>query len=255
MILERRAYQVDSGNEQEFWAVQRDWYWPPEIGDFFNHLVGYFETVGPGPREIVHLYRFASLADWEARYRALYARFPPQQFNVVRKLLSMQQNTFMGAAPVKLPSIPGLDKPAGPPAGYDLYGQDPPAGLIVQETVTDFLPGGLFNHWDAVAAVTRPSAAMKRNLIGTFPSMTGRLHRMYEYRWFLSREDAAAHQGELARDKAAAGVALKDAPFRVGQTITYMKPSPWPWLRPLFQPMDWQVFEARDPSQRRIIEY
>jgi hypothetical protein len=255
MILERRAYQVGSGNEQEFWAVQRDWYWPAEIGDFFNHLVGYFETDGVGPKEIVHLYRFASLGDWESRYQALYKRFPPQQFTVVRKLLSMQQNTFMAPAPVALPNVPDLDHPVGPPAGYGLFGAALPEGLVVQEMVTDFTPGGLFNHWDAIAQAPSPSEAMTHNLIGTMSSLTGRLHRMYEYRWFLSRADAAAHQLELARDEAAAGVALKSDPFRVATTYTYLKPSPWPWLRPLFEPMDWKVFETRDPSARRIAHY
>lgn len=256
MIVERRAYQVDSGQEKEFWAVQRDWHWPKEIGDYFNHLIGYFETVGPGPREIVHLYRFENLADWEARYRALYQRFPPHLFTVVRKLLSRQDNVFMAPAPLDLPCVPDLDRPSGPAAGYeDLYGKPAPADLIVQEIVTDFLPGGIFNHWDAINQGARPSTAMRKNLIGTFNATTGRLHRMYEYRWFSSRAEAAAHQLDLARDEAAAAVSAKSELFRVSQAVTYLKPAQWPWLRPLFEPLDWKVFEARDPAARRIAEY
>ncbi|MEZ5998729.1 MAG: NIPSNAP family protein [Hyphomonas sp.] len=252
MILERRAYQVDAGNVDEFWAVQRDWYWPPEIGDFFNHLIGYFETTEKGAREIVHIYRFDSLADWEGRYQALYKRFPPHLFNVVRKLLSRQENTFMAPAPVGLPGIPPLDQPSGPPAGYSLYGKPLPPDLVVQETITDFLPGGIFAHWGAIAELQAPSEALKHNLIGMFHSTTGRLHRKYEYRWFMNREDAVAHQLDLAKDAAAAEVAVKSEPFLVTSKVSYLKPAPFGWLRPLFEPMNWDAFEARDPSKRRI---
>lgn len=255
MILERRAYQVDSGNEPEFWAVQRDWYWPPEIGDFFNHLVGYFETVTHGPTEIVHLYRYESLADWEQRYQALYKRFPPHMFTVVRKLLSAQQTSFMAPAPLDLPTLSALDKPVGPPAGYQLYGKPLPPDLVVQEVVTDFLPGGLLAHFGATKELPKPSPSMSHNLIGTFNSITGRLHRMYEYRWFTSRADAAAHELELAKDSMTASVTLKSEPYRISRTITYLKPAPFAWLRPLFEPMDWPTFEARDPSLRRIHDW
>lgn len=252
MILERRAYEVDAGQEKEFWAVQRDWYWPPEIGDFFNHLVGYFETTERGAKQIVHLYRYASLADWESRYDALYKRFPPHLFGVVRSLLSVQQNVFLTPAAVDLPNISALDEPCGPPVGYNLYGKELPDDLVVQEVVTDFLPGGLFIHWDAIRELSEPSNALSHNLIGMFHSITGRLHRKYEYRWFPSREAAALHQAELAADGGAASVMLKGAPLHVSSTISYLKPAPFGWLRPLFEPMDWPRFEARDPSQRRI---
>jgi len=255
MILERRAYEIDAGSEAEFWAVQRDWHWPTEIGDFFNHLVGYFETTEPGAKQIVHLYRYASLADWEARYQALYKRFPPHLFTVVRKLLSAQQNTFMAQSPIGLSGIPDLDQAAGPPRGYDRYGGDPPSGLVVQETVTDFLPGGLFVHWDALAAVADASATLSHNLIGMFQAISGRLHRKYEYRWFLSREEAIAHREEAAADRALSPVRAASEPMTVGSTIRYLRPAPFAWLRPLFQPMDWERFEARDPSARRISKY
>ncbi|SKB95371.1 NIPSNAP family protein [Sphingopyxis flava] len=252
MILERRAYEVDAGQEREFWAVQRDWYWPPEIGDFFNHLVGYFETTELGAKQIVHLYRYASLADWEGRYQALYKRFPPHLFGVVRSLLSAQENSFMAPAPIDLPNIADLDRSAGPPAGYPLYGKAPPEGLIVQETVTDFLPGGLFIHWDAIRELPGASAILGHNLIGMFHSTTGRLHRKYEYRWFESRDAAIAHEIEMAQDTAAAGVAEKSLPHQAGRSVRYLKPAPFRWLRPLFEPMDWEHFEARDQSARRI---
>lgn len=252
MIVERRAYQVDTGQVDEFWAVQRDWYWPPEIGDFFNHLIGYFETTERGAREIVHLYRYDSLADWESRYRALYQRFPPHLFNVVRNLLSAQETTFMAPAPVALPQIPDLDRPAGPPVGYDGYGKALPAELVVQEVVTDFLPGGIFAHWAALAELPAASPALTHNLVGMFSAMTGRLHRKYEYRWFASRDAAAAHAQQLAQDDAAATVERKSEPYRVGTQVRYLKPAPFGWLRPLFEPMDWPTFEARDLSQRRI---
>jgi len=252
MIVERRAYEVDAGNEAEFWATQRDWYWPPEIGDYFNHLIGYFETTERGAKQIVHLYRYASLADWEGRYQALYKRFPPHLFNVVRRLLSAQETGFMAPAMIDLPNLPDLDRPVGPPEGYALYGQDPPEGLVVQEVVTDFLPGGLFAHWDAIRAHASPSKALRHNLIGMFHSTIGRLHRKYEYRWFASREEAAAHAQVLACDKQGADIALKSAPHLAAVATRYLRPAPFGWLRPLFEPMDWPKFEARDPSQRRI---
>lgn len=252
MIVERRAYEVDSGNEAEFWAVQRDWYWPPEIGDFFNHLIGYFETTERGAKQIVHLYRYASLADWESRYQALYKRFPPHLFGVVRSLLSVQENAFMAPAQIGLPGIPDLDRPVGPPSCYSQYGEEPPAGLVVQEVITDFLPGGLFAHWDALRELPDTSPALAHNLIGMFHSMTGRLHRKYEYRWFESREAAFAHQRSLADDPGAMSVSLKSAPHLVGKAVRLLKPAPFRWLQPLFAPMDWQHFEQRDPGERRI---
>lgn len=255
MILERRAYEVDSGNEQEFWAVQRDWYWPPEIGDYFNHLIGYFETTERGAKQIVHLYRYASLADWENRYQALYKRFPPHLFGVVRSLLSIQENAFMAPAQIALPTIPDLDRPVGPPAGYTNYEAEPPAELVVQEIITDFLPGGLFAHWDAIRELPQPSPALGHNLIGMFHSTSGRLHRKYEYRWFESPDAAFAHEQALADDDGAMAVALKSAPYMVGRSVRLLTPAPFRWLRPLFAPMDWAHFEARDPGERRIVKW
>jgi hypothetical protein len=253
MILERSAYEVDTAREQEFWAVQRDWYWPPEIGDFFNHLVGYFETTERGARQIIHIYRYVSLGEWEGRYQALYKRFPPHLFGVVRTLLSVQENAFMAPAPLELPTLPDLDRPVGPPSGYAAYGQDPSTDLVVQETIVDFLPGGLFLHWDAIRELPESSAWLNHNLVGMFHSTTGRLHRKYQYRWFDSAEAARVHAA--SPDAAAREVELKSAELEVGRTVRYLKPAPFPWLRPLFQPMDWPRFEARDQSQRRIATY
>lgn len=118
--------------------------------------------------------------------------------------------------------------------------------------MTDFLPGGLFVHWDAIRELPKPSALLNHNRIGMFHSITGRLHRKYEYRWFPSRDAATIHRLELAKDEGAASVALKSAPFKVSSIATYLRPAPFGWLRPLFEPMDWRRFESRDPTQRRI---
>ena len=252
MIVERRAYRLPPDREQEFWAVQRDWYWPPEIDDFFGSLIGYFSTIDADPAEIVHLYRFNSLAHWETTYRALYQRFPPDYFTVVRKLLTAQRNDFMTPSPLDLPGVPPLGGPAGPPVGYPHYGGELPPGLVVQEVVTDFLPGGLFEHWEAVRSMAKASPIIGHNLIGMYHAMTGRLHRMYEYRWFDSRKQAENHRIDLDREMEASATMRERERMIAHISTTYLRPAPFAWLRPLFEPMDWDVFNRLDPALRRI---
>jgi len=250
MIVERRCYLLTPRADREFWAVQRDWYWPPEIGDFFHHLIGYFETTGKGPKSIVHLYRFASLADWEARYHALYRRFPPEYFTVVRTLLSAQDNSFMRPAPLDVPGIADLGSPLAAALDYPVYGEEPPPGLVLQECITDFHPGGASVYWDALANSPRP--ALCHNLVGLFQSTTGQLHRAFEYRWFASPGEGDADRTRWDTAPGLADAVRAAEPYRIKRTVRYLKPAPFPWLRPLFEKLNWAEFEARDPTLRRI---
>jgi len=244
MILERRSYLLRPGQEAEFWAFQRDWYWPPEIGDFFGHLVGYFETIGGDEKRIIHLYRFDSLAQWEAIYGKLYRRFPPSYFSGVRQLLLGQENTFLAVPPLRLPTVGELSGDVGRPQGFEQPGLDS-RNLVIRERVTQFLPGGLFAYWEALNEARHSTRAGDR-LIGFFSSMSGPLHRAFEYRWHENAEAADRYDAE-GHD---ALVACRS--HVVDSVVSDLTPAPFPWLRPLFEPMDWKVFEARDASQRRI---
>lgn len=248
MIVERRAYRLKPGAAPAFWALQRDWYWPPEIGDFFAHSLGHFETLSGGI-EIVHFYAFADLGEWEAIYGRLYGRFPAGFFAGVRATLTAQRSDFFLPAPLPAHVPSRLGGALAGPAGYAAGRASDK--LVMLETDIILRPGMLPYYWAAVE--NWRTAAPDRadfHIMGHYSSLVGQFHRVLEYRWFEDAARAAdfvaAREHDVTHRQAFSDMA--DMIDTTGHR--YLTPAPFAWLRSQFEPFDRTVFEARDPSQR-----
>ncbi|HEX4191510.1 MAG TPA: NIPSNAP family protein [Stellaceae bacterium] len=79
MILEVRTYVAQTGGGTARWLEHYEKYGLPPSKRHLGQLVGFFTTeIGP-LNQIIHMWRYESLADREARRAALYAD-PDWQF-------------------------------------------------------------------------------------------------------------------------------------------------------------------------------
>ena len=184
MIFERRAYTFRPGCVPAFWQAQLRWNTGETFAPLLAHNLSYFEVLAGAAEQVVHLYRFANLDEWDEVYADLYANHSPQYFVEARRLMLAQENAFYRPAPV-----PGLnlgDAGVRATRGDDL---DPDAALVTEITMR-VLPGGLPAVWSAYDQYcsSDPDAA-RRNLIGTYFVLVGGFHTVKEYRWYSSHTD------------------------------------------------------------------
>lgn len=117
-----------------------------------------------------------------------------------------------------------------------------PTTLVVTETVLDFVPGGAAAYWDGYKALDAETAELaQKHLIGTFLVSTGPLHRVMQYRWYASLQQADAHRSALAERPTLRELADAYRPLVNESHMALLMPSPVPWMRSLFAPIDWSV--------------
>ncbi|MBM3559842.1 MAG: hypothetical protein FJX53_08225 [Alphaproteobacteria bacterium] len=235
MILEHRAYTLLPGNTAAFWQSQIDRGFAI-AKPIMERVLGYFVTVGGPAEQIVHIYRFDDLPDWQTRLRGMYTvKALEPYFKIVRPLMAAQENSFWLPAPVAAATplwndrtdwMPG-DKPVADLARYPR--------LVVEEEVLTMKPGKLLVFWPllqqhGLAAL----AGLDETLIGCFFSMSGAQHRVVWYRWFPDVETLRAR-----RETAAGGRAwgryhkvLRD--IYAAHETNILEPAPVPEMIPLF---------------------
>ena len=108
--------------------------------------------------------------------------------------------------------------------------------MVVEETEIAMRPGGLLVFWQAMETIGLEATAPLRNqTLGTWFSMTGRLHRMLGYRVFDSPAERDARHAEAAESKemSAFEAAIRDAVL--SQHTTLLRPVPVAPMSPLFR--------------------
>jgi hypothetical protein len=240
MLFERRAYTLRPGCADAFWALQRRWNTPTSWRPLLERNIGYF-FVAAGPAEcVVHLYRWDDYDDGKRRVAAVSTPDRAEYFAAARALILRQETWLLDRAPVApltplwdgqrdwLPSDPAFEAPGEP------------STFTVSETVLDFVPGGLPAYWDICKNLDgKTLGLMRTGLIGVFYVTTGQLHRAVSYRWHRSFAEAEDFQRQLAEN--APWNAFIDS-YRAtvaASHVSHMRPSPVPWMRPLFAKIDW----------------
>ena len=210
MIYERRAYVFRPGGAQGFLDAQPRWNTQDVFGPVLDTNLCYFHTLSGEAETIVHLYRFASVADWRERYARFYAAQSPEYFATVRPLMLRQDAELFEPAPFA-PDTP-LTSPHPSAAPLD------PATAVVVERCIDFLPGGLPAYTKALADTGNPLAGP--TLLGAMVSIIGRLHRVI---WYHAHADAAAadaHHTGLATET----LDRATAPWVAARHTTHLRP-------------------------------
>lgn len=242
MLFERRAYTLRPGALETFWGLQSKWNTPTSFRPLLERNIGYFSTTAGQAERIVHLYAWDSYDQAKRHLAAIVTPERMEYFVSARKLLLRQETAFLDAAP--LPALNpiwggGLQ---GMPEGPTFKGIADPSSLVVTESVLDFVPGGAMAYWDGYKTLDAQTAELaQRNLIGIFVVSTGLLHRVMQYRWFASLQDADAHRSALAERPAWNAFADSYRPLVNDSHTALLKPSPVPWMRSLFAPIDWSL--------------
>jgi hypothetical protein len=195
MIVERRAYTLLPGAAPDFWELQRRYCGTSAMTRLLSHTICYFETVAGPAEQIVHLHRFESLGEWEETYAILYRDHPAEYFTQARELLVAQETAYY--RPLGTSVLTEATRPIGPPVD------------IVEERF-DLRPG----------TAPRFSTEPTDELLGTYLSFLGPLHRVLQYR-FHPAAPLAHHR--------------RVAPITRGFGRTLLRPAPVATHRPLFE--------------------
>jgi hypothetical protein len=242
MLFERRAYTLRPGCEAAYWALQRQWNKPASARPLLERNLGFFTmTAGDGER-IVHLYRWDNYEDAKRRLAAIVTPERMEYFVAARSLLLRQENAYLDPAPIAQLSPLWNDKRdwlAGQPAFTNVGNA---SELAISERVLDFLPGGLLAHWEGYRKLNAATVdAFCNHLIGVFFVTVGSLHRVFAYHWHKSWSEAEAHRRQLSELPDWSAFMNDDRPRLVGGHFAQLRPSPLPWMRALFDPIEWTM--------------
>ena len=242
MLFERRAYTLRPGTLEAFWSLQRKWNTPASFRPMLERNVGYFSTVAGPAERIVHLYRWDSYDQAKRNLAAITTPERMEYFVNARKLLFRQETAFLDAAPhAELNPIWGDGRDWLPGKPVFSVAADPTV-LAITESVLDFVPGGVAVYWDGYRALDATTGALaQKNLIGTFLVTTGPLHRVIHYRWYPTWQEAEEHRRVLAERPGWNQFAETYRPYVAESHMAYLRPSPVPWMRPLFAEIDWSL--------------
>jgi hypothetical protein len=242
MLFERRAYTLRPGTLEAFWSLQQKWNTPTSFRPLLERNIGYFSTTAGPAERIVHLYRWDSYEQAKRHLAAIVTPERMEYFVSARKLLSRQETAFIDAAPhAELNPIwgGGRDWLPGTPA---FSGVADPTTLVITESVLDFVPGGAAAYWDGYKKLDADTAELaQKSLIGTFLVSTGPLHRVMQYRWYSTWQEAEGHRRALAERPAWNQFVETYRPFVNESHTALLKPSPVPWMRALFATIDWSL--------------
>jgi hypothetical protein len=240
MLFERRAYTLRPGCEQTFWQLQRQWNTPKTFRPMLERNLGYF-AVAAGPAEcVIHLYRWDDYDDGKRRLAAMATPERAEYYATARALLLAQESILLDRAPIaELNPLWNGDRDwlPGKPA-FDGVGD--PTQLVITESVQDFLPGALAAYWDEHGKLDPGTMDIVRTgLIAVLVVTTGPLHRVIQYRWHRGSIEAEDRRSKLEDSTSWKAFANNYRPRVVGTRVSYLRPSPVPWMRSLFEPIDW----------------
>ena len=234
MIFERRAYTMEPGHVPNFDQAQIDRGFDL-VKSYMDRLVGYFSTRTGTTDQVVHLYRYDSFDDCNARLRGLYAvpELTPYFVNT-RKIVRRQVNGFSELLPVDaLNPMWGGGHDWLPESGAKLTGLS--ADVVVEERSFQLRPGGIPAFVEACNAcgIAALSGLADRS-IGAFMSMTGPLHNITLWWWFENTGEREARVAALTADADWQAFITAIAPLLADRSSLLLTPRPIPEMSPLF---------------------
>ena len=177
MFIEMRTYTLLPGRLARFWEIQTERGFDV-VQPIMERLVCYFGIAGQQSDRVVHLWRYDSYEDWKARLHGLYGK--PEldaYFPKVRELMTQQDNTVLGPAPIAaLTPVLGNGNDWLPTSGPRFS-----RNSAFEMEVVDFLPGTLPAFW-ARLREDGGGASADPDLLGVFSTEIGRQHRVVALR-------------------------------------------------------------------------
>lgn len=237
LILEHRAYTPLPGNASAFWdaQVKRGF---ELVQPLMERAMGYFQSVSGPVEQIVHLYRYDDLADWQARLHGLYGvKELEPYFREVRPLLSRQVNAIYVPAPLEqLNPLFGGGRDWLPESGPIVDASAHPELVVEQRTLT-LHAGSLPAYWEAYQKHgLAGSRAQGDRLIGVFQSMIGVQHQVLHYRWFENAAEMSSRHRACAGHPEWQAFEAAIRPRVASHESQLLAPSPVREMCPLFFP-------------------
>jgi len=236
MILEHRAYTMKPGLRERFYETQVERGFSA-VRPVIDRVIGYFSTVTGPADQVVHIYAFDSLEDWQTRLHGLYGvpELEPY-FLKVRPLMLKQENRLLLPAPVTALS-PHFSAdtywtPGDPPLADPATNRD----LLVEEQIVSLTPGSLGKYWEMIERYGVPAMSpLETNMIGSFHMIAGPLHQVYHY-WFFDGFDDRTRRHNAVRVNPD-WIRFQDEirPHVVNKESKLMVPAPVPEMVPLFR--------------------
>jgi NIPSNAP protein len=242
MLFERRAYTLRPGSEPSYWALQRQWNKPASFRPLLERNLGYFAMAAGDGERIVHLYRWDNYDDAKQRLGAIITPERMEYFVTARSFLLRQENSYLDHAPIAELSPLWNDKRDWLPNQPAFTNAGNASELAVSERVLDFLPGGLLAYWEGFRKLNAATLdAFRDRLVGVFFVTVGSLHRTFAYHWHKNWPEAEAHRRQLGEFPDWNAFMDDNRPRIVSGHVAHLRPSPVPWMRALFDPIDWTM--------------
>ncbi|MBM3559841.1 MAG: hypothetical protein FJX53_08220 [Alphaproteobacteria bacterium] len=140
-----------------------------------ERALGYFVTVGGPAEQIVHIYRFDDLPDWQKRLRGLYTiKALELYFRAGRPLIAARENSFWLPAPVAAATPLWNDRTDWMPGDRPVADLATHPRLVVEKEMLTVQPGKLLDFWPLLERHGPAALApLDATLIGCFFSMSG----------------------------------------------------------------------------------
>ena len=196
------------------------------FGPILERNIGYFSAVTGSSEEVVHLYRFDSLDQWDALYKAYYKAQSADYFALVRPWMLRQENSFLAPPPIASLAARWTGPCLLAPSGLARGEPGAPESACVVETTTMLFPGGVPVYWQAREAHWLTLEPLDDNLMAELVSLVGRLHRVVRYEAFRDPAEALQRIGERSEDPRRRGFERAYADWVADRTVTVLRLTP-----------------------------
>jgi len=194
------------------------------------------------------LYRYDSFEDWRSRLFGGVDEERMKYLTAGRAIMISQENTFLQPSPEDVLN-PVWSGSSDWHPGHPRFQTANPEGVLLREECFDLRPGALPRFWASAVSYsqTDPETA-GAGLIGYFPVLVGRQHRVFCYRWHADAAGAQRHDERSSRSGAFQRfqsafcedvIAFGSALFRTARV---------PWMRNLFAAADPFVVTREPPD-------
>lgn len=184
------------------------------------------------------LYRYDDFDDWRSRLFGGVDEERMKYLTAGRAIMMSQENMFLTLSPED-DLNPVWNGSADWHPGHPRFDAADPETVILREDRFDLMPGTLPRFWEGALALVRDGGAMARDgLIGYFPVLVGRQHRVFCYRWHADAADAQHHDQRLSESEAFRTFQRAFRDDIVAREVRLFRTARVPWMRNLFAAMD-----------------
>jgi hypothetical protein len=183
------------------------------------------------------LYRYDDFDDWRSRLFGGVDEERLKYLTAGREIMLSQENMFLTLSPEEALN-PVWNASADWRPGQPRFAAADPEAVLLSEDQLDLKPGTLPRFWQgAMAYASEDAATACENLIGYFPVLVGRQHRVFCYRWHEDAAAAASHAQRQARSGAFLDFQRAFRDDIVARETRLFRTARVPWMRNLFAPM------------------